>query len=324
MKTSKYFGFIILLCIVLSLSAWHTHGKLKAREGYLQVDGGKVWYRIVGEGHKTPILILHGGPGAPSYYLKPLSALAKDRSVIFFDQLGCGKSDKLTDTTLMNVPHYVDELGQVIQKLGLKEVYLYGHSWGTMLATEYYLQHPRGIKALILNSPCLSIPLWLKDSDTLIASLPDSIQRTIRTHEQMGTTDSPGYQQAVEVYYQNFLARKMPWSVDLDSTFQQFGNEVYNYMQGPSEFTITGVIKNYDRTGQLSKIKVPTLFIAGEFDEVRPQTMKYYQSLIPNSKLEFIKNSGHLTTQDNPEDTNAVIMQFIKEIENKTIAQNKK
>lgn len=317
MTTSKFLNFLSVILAITLMTACQSPKRLKPQEGYLNVAGGKVWYRIVGEGDKTPILVLHGGPGVPSYYLKPLDALAKDRSVIFYDQLGCGKSDRITDTTLMTVQHYVDELGQVINQLGLKDFYLYGQSWGTMLGTDYYLQHPQGIKALILSSPALSIPLWLKDADTLIATLPDSVQKAIRINEQNKTYDALEYQQAIQTYYQNFLARKLPWSADLDSSFSQMGENVYKYMGGASEFTVTGELKNYDRTNRLGEIKIPTLFIAGEFDEARPSTVKYYQSLVPDAKFVLIENVGHLTTQDNPQKNIDAITEFINSIENK-------
>ncbi len=317
MRTFKIINAIVLLSVVLINSCSPPKNKLTAREGYIQVDGGKVWYKIVGEGNKTPLLMLHGGPGVPSYYLKPLLALSNDRPVIIFDQLGCGKSDRITDTSMLTVEHFVNELQQVRDSLGLKDYYLLGQSWGTMLGTDFYLQHPEGIKALILSSPAISIPRWLADADILIATLPDSIQNAIRTNEASKTYDDPSYKNAVEVYYHNFLARKLPRSADFDSSFSQMGVNVYVYMGGPSEFTMTGPLKDYDRTSRLHEIKIPTLFITGEYDEARVPTVQYYQSLVPGAKLEIIENAGHLTMQDNPEKNLEVLRNFFKELEGK-------
>src|SRR6266581_993527 len=107
---------------------------LTPREGFIDVPGGKVWYRITGTGTKTPLLLLHGGPGVPSYYLKPLAALGDDRPVIFYDQLGCGHSDRPTDSTLWTIDRFIKELVTVRQALGLNEVHILGQSWDTMLA----------------------------------------------------------------------------------------------------------------------------------------------------------------------------------------------
>jgi len=288
---------------------------LKPGEGYIDVEGGKVWYKIEGKGNKTPVLILHGGPGATSYYLKPLAALSSDRPVIFFDQLGCGRSTLKMDTSQMNIKFYVDEVEQVKSKLGLKEFYLYGQSWGTVLAAEYYFAHPEGVKALIFASPALSGKLWIRDAKLLLKQLPDSLQQIILKHEKDKTFDSPEYKEALTVYYQKHIARKLPWSPDIDSTFKYLGEEVYVHMNGPSEFTFTGTLQYYDALPELPDIKVPTLFICGEYDEARPETVEYYASLVPGSEFAVINDAAHMTMQDNPEEDIKTIRNFINKIE---------
>lgn len=317
MKAKSKMVVIILSTVLVSLISCNNQqnqtqsATLTPHEGYIHVPGGKIWYKIVGNGEKTPLLLLHGGPGVPSYYLNPLSELTKDRPVIFYDQLGSGRSDRITDTLLMTIPHYVNELKVVVDSLHLKNYYLYGQSWGTILGTEFYLKHPEGIMALILSSPALDINRWEEDADSLISTLPDSIQLAIKINEENKTYDAPAYQQAVGVYYQKFLARKQPWSPDIDSAFSQMGENVYLYMEGPSEFTLSGQLANYDITGRLGEIKVPTLFIAGEYDEASPSTVKYYQSLVQGAKYAEIPDAGHLTMQDNPEANNKVIRTFL-------------
>ena len=129
---------------------------MNPKEGYINVEGGRVWYRVSGSGNETPLLLLHGGPGAPSYYLNPLDGISRDRPVIFYDQLGAGRSDRPTDTSLWTVDRYVRELGDVRAALGLDQVHILGHSWGTMLAVDYMLTQPEGVKSLILASPAIS------------------------------------------------------------------------------------------------------------------------------------------------------------------------
>ncbi len=305
----------VLLLISIALINCNPDKKLVPGEGYIQVKGGKVWYRIVGSGDKPPLLLLHGGPGVPSYYLNPLAPLGDERPVIFFDQLGCGRSDRITDTTLMTVENYVEEVQTIVKELGLRDYYLLGQSWGTMLGVDYYLKYPEGIKGLILSSPSLNIERWLKDADTLISMLSDTLQKAIRVNEEYKTYDAPEYKLATQIYYELFLARKQPWSADIDSSFSQLGKNVYEYMGGPSEFTMTGTLKDYDITNGLGEIKVPTLFITGEFDEAREVTVRYYQSLVPNSTFQLIDNAGHLTMQDNPVQNISVIRDFLNKIE---------
>src|SRR5437773_2264059 len=107
---------------------------ISQREGFINVEGGRVWYRVVGDGPKTPLLLVHGGPGVNSLYLKPMAGLAVDRPVIFYDMLGGGKSDRPADTTLWRMDRFVDELSKLREALGLSEIHLYGHSFGATLA----------------------------------------------------------------------------------------------------------------------------------------------------------------------------------------------
>jgi proline iminopeptidase len=291
--------------------------RLTPGEGYVAMPGGRVWYRVVGTGPGTPLVLLHGGPGAPSYYLGPLAALGHDRPVVFYDQLGAGRSDHVTDTTLMTVAHYVAELDSLRRALGLNRFHLLGHSWGTMLGTEYALAHPDAVASLILASPALSTVRWLADADTLLGTLPDSLQQTIARHEADGTFDAPEYQDAVMAFYHRYLSRRDPWTPETDTTFAQLGMAVYGYMWGPSEFTGTGTLKDFDVTDSLGMIRVPTLFTAGEYDEARPATVRYYASLIPGAEVIVIPRAAHLTMQDSPEENIRVVREFLREVDAK-------
>jgi proline iminopeptidase len=171
---------IVTGLVMVLIFSCKTKVNLKSGEGFIHVKGGRIWYSITGEGTKIPIVMLHGGPGYPSYYLNPLKALSVERPVITFDQLGCGRSDRITDTTLMTIDNYVEQLKQLLSTLRIKKFYLYGHSWGTMLGMDYYFKYPGGIQALILASPCTNIRLWVNDAEFLISTLPDSIQFFIK------------------------------------------------------------------------------------------------------------------------------------------------
>jgi proline iminopeptidase len=298
-KSATPIKLVVVLSIALTLGGNLLAGE-KSTEGFIDVPGGKVWYDKVGTGKGTPLLVLHGGPGIPSYYLKPLAALGDDRPVIFYDQLGAGHSDHVTDTTLWTMNRFLDELRAVRTALGLKKVDLYGHSWGAMLAIDYLLSKPDGVESCILAGPVISYRRWQHDADSLVRTLPDSVQAIIRTDEASGTTDSPEYQNAVMQFYQLYLARKQPWSADIDSSLSQMNEDLYAYMNGPSEFALTGTLRDYDLTDKLPEIKTPTLFIVGQYDEAVPSTVRSYRRLVPNSEMVIVPNAGHLAMQDNP------------------------
>jgi len=314
MKTKVFIPFLILTffySILISCSSSSNSPK----EGFIDVKGGKVWYRINGSGSKPALVLLHGGPGSSSYGLENLKALSNDRPVIFIDQLGCGRSSRITDTSLMTIENYVEQLEQIRTALHLEKFYLYGHSWGTMLGFDYYIKYPKHIKSIIFSSPLFSTESWTKDADTLIASLPDSIQKNIRVNEKNKTYDNPAYQDAVTLYYKNFLRRTQRSKGQADTAKLFSGSNVYEFMWGPSEFTATGNLLKYDRIAFLPTIKVPTLLVAGEFDEARPSTIQHFQTMIPGAEFKMIKNAGHATMQDNKEEYLATLKAFLDKVD---------
>lgn len=308
---SKLLITVFILTIITLLSGCRSVPQLKAGEGYVTVKGGKIWYRILGEGKQTPILMLHGGPGGTSKSFYQFASLGQDRPVIIFDQLGSGQSGYHTDTALLKIENFVEQVQAVKTSLGLKTFYLHGHSWGTALALEYYLKYPKGIKAIIFNSPYFSTSLWKADADTLISTLPDSIQLAIKDGEKKQDYESAAYKNANEVFNKNFGVRKVRLTSELDTSTAKGNKFIYNYMWGPTEFTATGTLINYDRVQSLKNIKVPTLFITGEFDEARPTTVKYFQSLVPNSRFVVIESAGHGTMHDNRSQNLSAIKGFL-------------
>lgn len=285
--------------------------KLSIQQGKIEVAGGEIWYKVMGEGDGIPILTLHGGPGGTHRSFYQLSPQNKDRKVMLFDQLGSGRSDYHTDTTLMTVQHFVEQVKAVKEALALEEFYLLGHSWGGSLAVEYYLQHPEGIKALILSSPLISTPRWEADADTLISSLPLEMQAIINEANTTGEYDTEAYKKADAFYWSQFGLRTEKKTNPLDSVEVSGNRVIYNYMWGPSEFRCTGTLKDFDRTADLKEISVPTLFITGEFDEARPQTVAYFSSLVPDAEFEVIAGAGHSTLHDNQNAYNEVLVNFL-------------
>jgi proline-specific peptidase len=152
-------------------------------EGRIPFRGFETWYRIVGdreEDGRLPLLCLHGGPGATHDYLEPLEAVSETgRRVVFYDQLGCGKSDLPDDPSLYTVELFVDEVDAVRSELGLERAHVFGNSWGGMLAMEYALTRPVGLESLVLASSPASIPQWVEETGRLRAELPQDVQDTL-------------------------------------------------------------------------------------------------------------------------------------------------
>jgi proline iminopeptidase len=283
-------------------------------EAFLAVAGGKIWYRVVGTGPGTPVILLHGGPGFSSYYLKLFERLGDDRKVVRYDQLGGGKSDRIADTTMYTIAHFVAELDSLRSHLGYDKVHILGHSWGTILGYEYYRAHPDHVASLTLGSAALDIPTWEKNAKRLLTTLSDSAQKAVAEAEKTKRYDSPGYQAADQEFFAKYVMLH-PIPADLDSTMTQIAEGIYNYLQGPSEFTITGTLKTYNVVPQLKDIKVPTLFTVGSVDEANPATIKKQAALVPGAKVVVIEGAAHMTPWDNPDQNLLVVRDFLKGVD---------
>ena len=285
------------------------------REGHISVPGGRVWYKIVGSGDTIPLLVLHGGPSFPHNYLKPLESLSDERPVVFYDQLGCGNSDRPEDPNLWHTERFVEELAKVRQSLNLEQVHILGHSWGSMLAIDYALTKPEGIMSLILASPCLSVPRWIEDTAIYRKKLLIEVQEVLDRNEVAGTTDSEEYEAAVMEFNRRHLYRLDPWPEVLEQTMAGAGLQVYHTMWGPSEFFITGNLANYDSTSCLGEIAIPTLLTCGRYDEASPDTTAWYQSLIPQAEIAIFENSSHMPHLEEMELYLQVVREFLNGID---------
>lgn len=288
-----------------------------SKEGMINVPGGKVWYKMFGaEKSGIPVLAVHGGPGAPHNYMEPLEALTDERPVVFYDQLGCGNSERPSDKSLWEVDRFVEELQQVRDALGLKKVHLIGQSWGTMLIVEYMLRKkPAGVVSIVLSGPYLSTPRWVEDQLALIEMLPENVQSTIKKYESNGNFASPEYQDAMTIFYKKHVCRMDPWPDCLNKAMELLGAEVYDYMWGPSEFTMTGTLKNAELSDRLAEIKTPVLFTCGEYDEATPATTFYYQSMLPGSEVYVFKDASHSHILEKPDEYITLISYFINKSE---------
>lgn len=296
---------------------------IPSREGYLSFRGHNVWYCIVGdheEPGKWPLLCLHGGPGAPHDYLEPLEVMAATgRRVILYDQLGCGNSDHLHNPSLWTVSLFVEEVGMVRRTLGLEQVHILGQSWGGMLGMEYALTQPTGLVSLIVADSSASMPQWVTEANRLRAELPSEVQQTLLKHEAAGATDDPAYQEAMMVFYRRHVCRLDPWPECLQRTFAKIEQdpEVYHAMNGPSEFHVTGVIKEWNIVDRLGEIHVPTLLLSGRYDEATPAIVEVLQRGIPGAEWTIFEHSSHMPHLEESERYMRVLTDFLERVEKK-------
>jgi proline-specific peptidase len=287
-----------------------------ASEGKVAVPGGKVWYRIVGGGPGVPLLVLHGGPGSGHDYLESLAALGDQRPVVFYDQLGCGRSDIPSDNSLWVVERFAREVDAVREGLGLSRVHIYGQSWGGFLAIDYLVRQPQGVVSAILANTAASSRAFEREARRLLAGLPDATRAAIERCEDNADYDAPEYQAATIEFYQKHVCRQFPWP---DSVIRTVANSelspTYKHMWGPSEFTMTGILADWDRTADLPGISVPTLVICGEHDEAAPPLSEEIHRGIPGSELAIIPAASHLMHIEQPDAVFSRVRGFIARAE---------
>ncbi|HCM77690.1 MAG TPA: hypothetical protein DIS90_15010 [Cytophagales bacterium] len=312
-------GIVLLITGLITIGISGCEQKLQPHEGYVQVTGGKIWYKVIGEGPGKPLMLMHGGPGGRSCTsIAVYEAMAHERPIIFFDQLESGKSDHPNDTNLWKIAYFVEQVEALRQKLNLKHFHLLGSSWGGSIAVEYMLtKNTDAIASVIFSGPLIGTPQWMKDSKVLISRLPQAVQDTINKYEAIGNYTVPAYLAATDTFNINFNSRKKGprESVPECEGVPGSNKAIYNYMWGPTEFNATGTLRDFDRVGDLPKLTKPILFIGGEFDEVLPETLYYFQSLVPDSKVAIVPNAGHAKTRDNPADYIKFLQAFLAEVE---------
>jgi proline iminopeptidase len=281
--------------------------------GKVRVPGGEVYWKKVGSGPGTPLLVLHGGPGSAHDYMLPMSALGDERPVIFYDQLGCGLSDAPTDPSIYTIPRAAEELQAVRDGLGLDRVILSGHSWGGMLAIEYLCaSEVQGVEKLILGGCHADMRQCSAGMQRLLMQLPDGAGHRLKELEAAGMEASPDYEEIANSFYRAHVCRLDPWPDALLAALANTGNSLtYQVMNGPNEFTCVGVIKDWYRKSDLDRIDMPTLVITGEYDEV---TLDCHEDLvkgIPDARLEVLPGCSHLLMHEAPDLFNATLRQFM-------------
>jgi len=290
-------------------------------ERFVQWDGHQTWCRVVGdrEAQKPPLVMLHGGPGVPHDYLESLAVVADTgRAVVFYDQLGCGRSDRLPDAPaeFWTPDLFKRELVELTSALGIDRHHVYGQSWGGMLAMEHALERPAGLASIIVADSPASIPLWLEETAKLRADLPDDVQEILDRHEAAGTTEDAEYIGACMTFYERHLCR-IPFPEELMRSFGALmqDNTVYSAMWGPSEFTCTGSLHDWDITDRLGEIDVPTLIISGRYDEATPAVVEPVHKGIPRSEWLLCEDSSHSPHVEEHDKVVRTVTEFLERVD---------
>lgn len=311
-------GLSLLLWENSPASARLTKYPAPDRELMVPVKGGRVYVRINGplNNGRPPLVMVHGGPGGTHGSGLEAVALATDRAVILYDQLGSGRSDRPTDPANWTVKRFVDELDAVRSALNIPRWYVVGHSWGGTIALEYAARRPRELAGVVLASPLISTRSWISDANLLRAPLPRETQATLTQCEDKSPPPAKICDAATGVFYAQYNGRDRtprPYKAPANAADKGFNADLYNRMWGSSEFVATGTLKNYDGEPLLARLYGRhTLFVAGQYDEARPVTMLGFASRVKDAEYAIIPGAAHSLFGDRPDETVAILSGWLK------------
>ncbi|KAI0151383.1 Alpha/Beta hydrolase protein [Pestalotiopsis sp. NC0098] len=266
------------------------------------------WYKIVGDlanSSHPPLIALHGGPGAGHEYLSSLTDLLDQYGIplIFYDQIGCGRSthlrDKMGDEAFWTFDLFIAELNNLIDHLQLRDrgFYLLGQSWGGMLAGMFAARRPRGLIKLVIAGSPASFPLFVEGGKRLRANLPADIREILEEGDRTGQLDTPEYKRASTFFYKQHVCRIDPMPEPIQKAFDNLNDDstAYNTMQGPSEIVVNGSLKDWDGSKEAENINVDTLLLNGRYDEVPELCVEPWFRAIPKIKWVVFENASHMS-----------------------------
>ena len=283
----------------------------------------RVWTKRVGNNPRIKVLLLHGGPGATHEYLEALDSYFPRAGIeyYYYDQLGSAYSDQPDLPELWEVPRFVEEVEQVRLALHLdrSNFYLYGQSWGGILALEYALKYQQNLKALIISNMVPSIPAYNRyAANVLMPAMNQKALAEIKRLEAAGRYDDPRYDELLMQYFYTEHILRMPaenWPDPVTRAFNKINKKIYIPMQGPSEMGASGKLGAWDRSADLPKIAVPTLAIGARYDTMEPAQMQRIAKHVQKGRYLYCPNGSHLALYDDQQVYMAGLIQFILDVD---------
>lgn len=280
----------------------------------------KVWTKRIGTNPRIKILLLHGGPAFTHEYLECFESFFPKEGfeMIEYDQLGSYYSDQPRDSSLWTTPRFVEEVEQVRKALNLdsNNFYLFGNSWGGLLAMEYALKYQKNLKGLIISNMVASIPAYEKYNAVLRSQMRKSLIDSLQGYEAKGLYKDSTYQALMfKEYYHQHLCRLAEWPDPVLRAFKHVNDEIYVMMQGPSEFKTGGRLLHWDRSKDLGKITVPTLCVGAKYDTMDPNYMKWMSTQMPKGQYLYCPNGSHLAMWDDQQVYMDGVIKFIKDVD---------
>lgn len=263
---------------------------------YINIDNKNIHYKQYGSGEA--VVFLNGMLMSTNSWSPFINTVSKKYNMITIDLLDQGKSDSSNGE--YSIDTQVEILKEFLDKLGLKEVILLGTSYGGKIALSFYIKYPNMVKSLILanTDSCTTDYMkriaeeWIDKASTLDASI--------------FLNSTMPYMYSYNYYKENYEGLK-----ELEKVFSEIMNREWferfkNALNSAADFNISP---------KLNTINVPTLIISSELDVITPTA---YQELlhreIEDSKWEIIKDVGHASMYEKPEEFISIVMKFLGDL----------
>ncbi len=290
----------------------------RLQHDYLMQYNGEIWRLRAQAGY----------PRRPAPLSKPMTMMVCALAMlplmanlyIYYDQLGSAYSDQPDAPELWEIPRFVDEVEQVRRalKLDKSNFYLYGQSWGGILALEYALRYQQNLKGLIISNMVASIPEYNRYANSvLIPAMDPKVVAEIRGLEAAGKFDDPYYDELLSGFYSDHILRfpLAEWPEPAVRSFSKLNKKIYTPMQGPSEMGASGKLVSWDRTADLPRITVPTLAIGARYDTMEPAQMERIARTVKKGRYLYCPNGSHLALYDDQKVYMSGLIRFIRDVD---------
>jgi len=283
----------------------------------------RVWTKRIGNHPTKKVLLLHGGPGVTHEYLEAFDSYfpAAGIEYYYYDQLGSYYSDQPDEPELVELPRFVDEVEQVRRALKLDQdnFYLFGQSWGGILAIEYALKYQQHLKGLIISNMMASIPKYNDYArEELMPGIDPAVLAEIQGYEAAEDYENPRYMELLIQHHYVYHILRMPfeeWPDPVNRAFKHINAEIYVPMQGPSELGASGKLLFWDRTADLAKIEVPSLVIGAHYDTMDPKHLEWMAGAMQNGRYHHCPNGSHMPFYDDQQLYFQGLIQFIMDVD---------
>lgn len=300
---------VLSVALVLAFVGLSCNDPATIEEGYVEVDGGRLFFKSMGSG--DPIIVLHGGPGFDHRQFLPyIWQLAEHHKVILFDQRGTGLSSGPVDVESISIDTFIADIEAVRSAFGIDRMNLLGHSWGGILAMHYGIRHPERLKTLILCSTAASFASFgeMRENYEAHRRPEDAAElQRIYSSDEFQSGDPDAVERFWRVYFKPYFAdQSMVSRLDLEFTDNTIKNG------GRVAELLLGSVGEFDLHADLQVIDCPTLIIHGDEDPMPVKFAELIHDSIEGSELVVVEGAGHWLFVDRTEAFTSAVVSFLE------------